>query len=114
VTAVLVVSPDRRFLRVTEFLLRRRGLVATTSERREDAMRTLARTPTDAVVVDADGSPAEAAAWTRALKVLHPAVAVVVAVEPSASASSGGTLVSKWSPVEELANAIEVALCKTS
>ena len=112
-TAVLVVSPDRRFLRVTEFLLRRRGLVATTSERREDAMRTLARTPTDAVVVDAEGSPAEAAAWTRALKVLHPAVAVVVAVEP-ASASSGATLVSKWSPVEELANAIEVALCKTS
>lgn len=110
---VVVVSGDRRFLRVTGFLLRRRGVSVVATERRAEAMRALAGAGADAVVVDAEGSPAEAAAWRRAVRALHPDVAVVIAADPCGSAAPEGTVVGKWRPVEELVAALERALWKT-
>lgn len=110
---VVVVSRDRRFLRVTGFLLRRRGVSVVATERRAEAMRALAGAGADAVVVDAEGSPAEAAAWRRAVRTLHPDVAVVIAAEPPGSAASEAVVVGKWRPVEELVAALEKALWKT-
>jgi len=106
---VLLALRDRKFMRVTCFLLERRGydVVQDGSARVVEAA---ARVQPDVVVFEADASRASAARILAGLAALPraPGVITIVAHEPHDSLL-GVAAVAKWTPVDELAQEIEAA-----
>lgn len=105
---VLLVSRDRRFLRVTAFLLARAGFDVVTAASPTEAYTALDRRKTDVAVVDTSGSLAEAARLLAAVEVLHPRMATVAVAEGIAP-DDGTSMLPKWGAAAQLAEAIERA-----
>jgi CheY-like chemotaxis protein len=104
---VLLVSHDVRFLRVTAFLLRRRGFTVATAVGRGPAVRTLEQGETDVLVLDGGRSLSTAARLAGALQALHAHVAVVLCVDRVPVAALAAHVVSRFAPPETLAAEIE-------
>ena len=106
---VLLAGRDRRFMRVTSFLLARRGYAVSRSNVL-DAVNVADRQRCDVVLVELDGSRVEAGRVIAALQASAAAPAVVTLVEDGAeNAWPGLRALDKWTPIEKLAAEIDAA-----
>jgi CheY-like chemotaxis protein len=105
---VLLAGRDRRFLRVTAFLLSRRGYDVMEVPLNE-SVAAADRFPADVVLLDAGMSRAEAARLANQLTALACPPAVVVVTGNGHKQSAGLRFVEKWEPIDELVNEIEAA-----
>ena len=106
---VLLSGGDRRFVRVTSFLLARRGYdVSQVSP--GDAVEAAERQCADVVVLETNGSRADAARKVAALQALAASPGVLVVVDDgSQELWTGLETIRKWVQIDELAEAIEAA-----
>lgn len=108
---VLVSGRDRRFVRVTSFLLSQRGYdVAQTSPRK--TLETVEQHRSDVVLLETDASRTMAARKIAALQALAVAPSVLVVVEGDDDEQErwqGLPAVKKWTPIDTLADLIEDA-----
>jgi CheY-like chemotaxis protein len=105
---VLLLSSDRRFLRVTAFLLRRNGFVVETAARPEVAL--VERHQPDVVVIDGNGSVRDAVRSLAEIEARWPALALLVVSEEALECR--GLLfrfMPKWSAADRLADEVERA-----
>lgn len=104
---VMLSMSDRRCMRVTAFLLARRGYDVVQDGGR-NPLEAATRARSDVVVLEAQGSRAEAARMlaTLAASNASPGVVAVVA-DDLAKAFPGIPTVSKWTPIDELAREID-------
>jgi CheY-like chemotaxis protein len=106
---LLLAGRDRRFMRVTAFLLARRGYAVTRSSL-ADAVDAAERQRADVVLVELDGSRVEAGRAIAALQASLAAPAVVVlTAEGADNGWTGLRTLAKWTPIENLAAEIEAA-----
>ena len=105
---VLLAGRDRRFLRVTAFLLSRRGYDVTEVPINE-SVPAADRFHADVVLLDAGMSRAEAARLANQLTALACPPAVLVVTANGHKQSAGLRFVEKWEPIDELVKAIEAA-----
>ena len=106
---ILLALRDRKFMRVTCFLLDRRGydVVQDGSARVVEAA---ARVQPDVVVFEADASRGSSARILAGLAALPSAPGVITIVEQELHGSLlGVAAVAKWTPVDELAREIDAA-----
>jgi hypothetical protein len=106
---VVLASRDRKFMRVTSFLLDRRGydiVQADTANLVEAAIRARA----DVVVLEVGASRASSGRELAALAALPSPPAVVTVVEHGIGNDLPGvTALAKWTHIDELAREIEIA-----
>jgi hypothetical protein len=106
---ILLALRDRKFMRVTCFLLERRGydVVQDGSARVVEAA---ARVQPDVVVFEAEPSRGSSARILAGLAALPGAPGVITIVEQELHGSLlGVATVAKWTPVDELAREIDAA-----
>jgi CheY-like chemotaxis protein len=106
---VLLTGRDARFMRVTAFLLSRRGYAVTRASL-ADALEETERQRADVVLVELDGSRVDAGRAVAALQasVAAPAL-VLLAADPARNGWNGLPALDKWTPIEKLAAEIEAA-----
>ena len=108
---VLLSGRDRRFLRVTSFLLAQRGYdVHDTSPRK--TLEAVERHRADVVLLETDASRTMAARKIAALQALAAAPSVLVVVEGDDDEQQrwqGLPAVRKWTPIDTLVAQIEAA-----
>jgi CheY-like chemotaxis protein len=106
---VLVSGRDRRFVRVTSFLLSQRGYdVAQSSPKK--TLETVERHRSDVVLLETSNLRVIVARQVAALQALPVAPSVLVAFDGDEEDSWRGLLtVQKWTPVETLVDQIEAA-----
>ncbi len=108
---VLVSGRDRRFVRVTSFLLSQRGYdVAQTSPRK--TLETVEQHRSDVALLETDASRAMAARKIASLQALAVAPSVLVVVEGDDDEQErwqGLPAVKKWTPIDTLVELIEGA-----
>ena len=105
---VLLAGRDRRFLRVTAFLLSRRGYAVTEVPLNESVLAA-DRFHADVVLLDAGMSRAEAARLASQLAALVCPPAVLVVTANGHKGSAGLHVVEKWEPIDDLVKEIEAA-----
>lgn len=106
---VLLASRDRRFMRVTSFLLERRGydVVQAASS---NAVEAAVRVRPDVVVLEAEVSRASSARALAALSGLLPPPGVVTVVAREKGLELPGTIaLPKWGAIDVLAHEIDSA-----
>jgi DNA-binding response OmpR family regulator len=103
---VLLAGTDRRFLRVTSFLLSRRGYEVLTSPPAQ-AAETAAHHRADVVLLEGVLSRVAAARRVAEIRALAAAPGVVVVTEGSRGFWSGLSTVEKWTALEDLVDEIE-------
>ena len=106
---VLVSGRDRRFVRVTSFLLAQRGYdVAQSSPKK--TLETVERHRSDVVLLETSNVRVIVARQVAALQALPVAPSVLVAFDGDEEDSwQGLSTVQKWTPVETLVEQIEAA-----
>ena len=105
---VLLSGRDRRFLRVTSFLLAQRGYdVQETSPRR--TLESVERHHSDVVLLETNDSRTMAARKVAALQALSVAPSVLVVYDDEPEPWPGLLAVRKWTPIETLVEQIEAA-----
>ena len=106
---VLLAARDRKFIRVTSFLLERRGYDVI-QENGKAIAEAVTRCRADVVLLEADMSRASTARTLTALEAL-PTPPGVVAIYSGEGAEHlpGVTSLSKWAPIEELQQRIDAA-----
>ncbi len=106
---VLVSGRDRRFVRVTSFLLSRRGYdVAQASPRK--TLETIQQHRSDIVLLETSNLRVVVARQVAALQALAVAPSVLVVFEGDDDSSwQGLSTVRKWTPIEILVEKIEAA-----
>jgi CheY-like chemotaxis protein len=106
---ILLCGRDRRFVRVTCFLLRRKGYdVAAASP--DDTVNAAQRHRADVVLLESGGSRAVAARRVAALATLKTAPGVLVVTDESGDGRWRGlSTVEKWTPLDALVETIEAA-----
>jgi hypothetical protein len=106
---VLVSGRDRRFLRVTSFLLSQRGYdVAQTSPKK--TLETIQRHRSDVVLLETSNLRVIVARQVAALQALPVAPSVLVVFDGDEDDSWHGlSTVQKWMPIEALVERIEAA-----
>lgn len=106
---VLLSGRDRRFVRVTSFLLARRGYdVADASH--ADTVKAAERHRADVVLLETSDSRVTAARKLAALQALATAPSVLVVVDDGDHERWDGLpTIRKWTRIDELADAIEAA-----
>jgi hypothetical protein len=106
---VVLASRDRRYLRVTALLLEQRGfLVHRTAKADPSVISVLDRHRPHVVLLDATASLADAGRAATAIGGLHDRVRLVIAKDGDSGALKGFRSVDKWSPIEDLAAALEL------
>ncbi len=103
---ILLAGTDRRFIRVTSFLLSRRGYVVVSTQPAH-VVDAAAKHRADVVLLEGDVSRAAAARRVAAISSLAAAPAVVVVTEESPEAWDGVAAIEKWTPLEKLVAEIE-------
>jgi CheY-like chemotaxis protein len=107
---VLVSGRDRRFVRVTSFLLSRRGYdVVHTSP--AEAVKAAERLRADVVLLEANAR-VTAARYVAALQALAAAPSVLLLVESDHGRWDGLPTIRKWTPLDDLVDEIEAASSK--
>jgi hypothetical protein len=105
---VLLSGGDRRFLRVTSFLLEQRGYdVQETSPRK--TLESVQRHRADVVLLETNDSRAMAARKVAALQALPVAPSVLVVYDDEEERWPGLLAVRKWTPIDALVEQIEAA-----
>jgi DNA-binding response OmpR family regulator len=106
---VLLASRDRRFMRVTAFLLSRRGY-AVTRVGVNDVVAMALRERSDVVLLEVGESRTTVARTVTALQVSSaPPALVLLAEDGVLEGWSGLSILDKWTPIELLAKEIETA-----
>ena len=105
---VLLAGRDRRFLRVTSFLLSRRGYEVKRSTL-ADAPGTSDRERADVVLLDLDGSRVDAGRIVAALQASAGMPALLLLTAGADDGWKGLSALPKWTPIEALAAEIERA-----
>ncbi len=106
---VLLAGRDRRFIRVTSFLLAQRGYDVAQTELR-DTVAAAGRHRSDVVLLETDGSVASAARELAALQALPAAPGVLLVFQSGERERWVGIPgVEKWASVDALVGEIEAA-----
>ena len=106
---VLLAMRDRRFMRVTAFLLERRGY-AVVQEGGSNVVDAALRARIDVVVLEGEQSRGTSAKTLAALNALPTAPGLISIVDGDAADRLNGVpAIAKWTPVDELAREIEAA-----
>jgi CheY-like chemotaxis protein len=106
---VLLAMRDRRFMRVTAFLLERRGY-AVVQEGGSNVVDAAHRSRVDVVVMEGEASRAASARLLAALTALPTAPRLISIVDDEADDRVAGVpALGKWTPVDDLARAIDSA-----
>ena len=106
---VLLAGRDRRFLRVTSFLLSQRGydVVETSSKK---TLQEVERHKSDVILLETNDTRGVAARMVAALETLPTAPSVLVVFEDDEDDRwQGFKAVKKWTPIDELVREIETA-----
>jgi CheY-like chemotaxis protein len=106
---VLLSGRDRRFLRVTSFLLSQRGydVVETSSKK---TLQAVERHKSDVILLETNDTRGVAARMVAALETLPTAPSVLVVFEDDEDDRwQGFKAVKKWTPIDELVREIETA-----
>ena len=110
---ILLAARDRRFLRLTRFLLARNGFLVETTSDPGELLELVEEHDPHVAVVDGSDSLDEAARNVAAMEALHPHVGVlVVAEEPEHGETDTVRVLPKWSTLEWLAHAVERAFAE--
>jgi CheY-like chemotaxis protein len=105
---ILLSGRDRRFLRVTSFLLAQRGYdVQETSPRK--TLESVERHRADVVLLETNDSRTMAARKVAALQALPVAPSVLVVYDNEPEPWPGLLAVRKWTPIDVLVEQIEAA-----
>jgi CheY-like chemotaxis protein len=108
---ILVSGRDRRFVRVTSFLLSQRGYDVTQTSPRK-TLENVEQHRSDVVLLETDASRAMAARKIASLQALAVAPSVLVVVEGDDDEHErwqGLPAVKKWTPIDTLVDMIEAA-----
>jgi CheY-like chemotaxis protein len=106
---VLLAGRDRRFLRVTSFLLSQRGydVVETSSKK---TLQEVERHKSDVVLLETNDTRGVAARMVAALETLPTAPSVLVVFEDNEDDRwQGFRAIVKWTPIDALVQEIETA-----
>jgi CheY-like chemotaxis protein len=104
---VLLAMRDRRFMRVTAFLLERRGY-AVVQEGGSNVVDAAQRSRVDVVVIEGEASRGTSARTLAALTALPTAPRLINIVDGEAGEQLAGVpAIAKWTPVDELARQID-------
>ena len=106
---VLLAGRDRRFLRVTSFLLSQRGydVVETSSKK---TLQAVERHKSDVILLETNDTRGVAARMVAALETLPTVPSVLVVFEDDEDDRwQGFKAVKKWTPIDELVQEIETA-----
>lgn len=104
---VLLAMRDRRFMRVTAFLLERRGY-AVVQEGGADVVDAALRSRADVVVIEGEASRGTSARLLTALTALPTAPGLISIVDGEAGEQVAGLpALAKWTPVDDLAREID-------
>ena len=106
---VLLAGRDRRYLRVTSFLLSQRGydVVETSSKK---TLQAVERHKSDVILLETNDTRGVAARMVAALETLPTAPSVLVVFENDDDDRwQGFKAVKKWMPIDELVQEIETA-----
>jgi CheY-like chemotaxis protein len=106
---VLLAGRDRRFLRVTSFLLSQRGydVVETSSKK---TLQEVERHKSDVILLETNDTRGVAARMVAALETLPTAPSVLVVFEDDEDDRwQGFKAVKKWTPIDQLVQEIETA-----
>ena len=109
---VLLAGRDRRFLKVTGFLLARNGFLPETCGNPDDLVQLVELYEPDVVVVDGSDALDATARSVAELEAAHPRVGVLVFAEEGERAAAGS--LPKWSSLEWLAREVEAAYARAS
>ena len=106
---VLLAMRDRGFMRVTAFLLERRGYEVV-QEGGSNIAEAALRLRADVVVIEGEPSRGESARTLAALTALPTAPGLISIVDGKAAEQLAGIpAIAKWTPVDELAREIDAA-----
>jgi CheY-like chemotaxis protein len=105
---VLLSGSDQRFIRVTSFLLARRGYRVSHASP-SDAVGAAKRDRADVVILESGSSRAAAARRAAQLAALSGAPGVLVVTDNEERFWSGLRTVEKWTPLDDLVDEIESA-----
>ena len=103
---ILLAGTDRRFIRVTSFLLSRRGYVVVSTQPAH-VLDAAERHRADVVLLEGSLSRNAAARRVADLASLAAAPAVLVVTDGDTGALNGVSAVEKWTPLETLVAEIE-------
>jgi len=106
---VLLAGRDRRYLRVTSFLLSQRGydVVETSSKK---TLQAVERHKSDVILLETNDTRGVAARMVAALETLPTAPSVLVVFEDDEDDRwQGFKAVKKWTPIDQLVQEIETA-----
>lgn len=104
---VLLAMHDRRFMRVTAFLLERRGY-AVVQEGGSNVVDAALRSRVDVVVLEGEASRGTSAKTLAALTALPTAPSMIsIFDEDPGEQLAGVPALAKWTPVDELAREID-------
>jgi DNA-binding NtrC family response regulator len=105
---VVLAARDRRFLRVTSFLLARDGFLVDSTRKLEDLPDMVQRHRPDVVILDGMDSLTMTARAIAGLEALPFSVAVLVVAEaPEASSPRSVRLLHKWTSFDRLVHEVE-------
>jgi CheY-like chemotaxis protein len=103
---VLLAGRDRRYIRVTSFLLEQRGFVVRTANH-DDAADAAHRHRADVVLLEGDRLRTDAARRAAAIAALNPNTHVILMVDSTPPGPTGVTMLTKWADLDELVEEIE-------
>lgn len=107
---ILLAGGDRRFIRVMSFLLSRRGYDVAESSHR-DTVEAAVDHRSDVVLLEVGDSRVSAGRKLAALQALSSVPIVVMIVEQGSDEGWNGVCaIRKWTPIDELVDAIETAV----
>jgi CheY-like chemotaxis protein len=105
---ILLAGRDRRYLRVTSFLLEQRGYIVFFAKP-DDAADAAKRHRADVVLLEGDRLRTDAARRAAAVAALNPNAHVILLVDATPNGPTGVTMLRKWAELEDLVNEIEAA-----
>ena len=106
---VLLAGRDRRYVRVTSFLLERKGYVVQKSTL-EAAAEAARRHRSDVVLLEGDKLRSDAARNAAAIEALNPNARVIVVVDKQLTEWSGLATLPKWIKLERIVDTLEAGL----
>jgi DNA-binding NtrC family response regulator len=105
---VVLAARDRRFRRVTSFLLGRKGFLIDSVRTTDELLRVVERQRPDVVILDGTDSLTGTTRAIAAIEALsHPVAVLVVAEAPDASSPRSLRLLHKWTPFNRLVDEVE-------
>ena len=103
---VLLAGRDRRYVRVTSFLLERKGYVVRKSTL-EAAAEAARRHRSDVVLLEGDKLRSNAARNAAAIEALNPNTRVIVVVDKAPTEWAGLATLPKWVDLERIVDTLE-------